>query len=144
MNHDGTTVEPLTSRGKPHATSHEQLFHLALASQWAAAQRVGEYGWSTRSLRIEDVGFLHASFAHQVEGVYSRFYSDATDDLVLLTLDSDALEARGLKVLVEAWNPQDPTSEAFPHVYGGLLPVDCVSDVRPYPQTDDERAAATR
>lgn len=112
--------------------SPRPIHHIALSSDWAAAQSSGEYIWSTRGTLTTDAGFMHACFPEQLDGVYSRFYADATEDLLLLTLDIPALEARGMKLLVEPLDENDPASEAFPHLYGGILPVEGVSLVQPY------------
>ena len=61
----------------------EHLFHLALASDWAAAQEAGDYRVSTRGRTLEQEGFIHASYAHQVQGVRDAFYRDVTEPLVL-------------------------------------------------------------
>jgi glutathione S-transferase len=61
----------------------EPVFHLALASDWSAAQEAGDYRVSTIGVTLEQEGFLHASFAHQWEGVRSRYYADVTEPLVL-------------------------------------------------------------
>lgn len=110
----------------------EPIFHLALASDWAAAQADGQYVWSTRGMLIDEVGFMHASFREQVTGVFDRFYRDVTDDLLLLHLDTAELERLGLKVIVEPADPGDPDSEHFPHVYGGALPTSAVAQVEPF------------
>lgn len=112
--------------------STKPVFHVALASDWASAASAGEYGWSTRGLHIDDVGFMHACFAEQIQGVFEHFYADVAGDLLLLELDIPHLESRGMKLLVEPLDPDDPASEAFPHLYGGMLPVEGVSRVQPF------------
>jgi uncharacterized protein (DUF952 family) len=99
------------------------IHHLALAADWAAAQEAGEYRVSTRGATVDEVGFVHAAHAHQVAGVAERYYSDVTDDLVLLVIDPDRL---GVPVVEEV--PPGGT-EAFPHVYGPVR-VDAVVEVR--------------
>ena len=63
----------------------EHVFHLALASDWETAQVAGDYRVSTLGVSLEQEGFLHASFAHQWEGVLARYYADVEEPLVLLT-----------------------------------------------------------
>ena len=104
------------------------IYHLALAGDWHAARQEGVYRHSTRDLRIEQVGFLHASYAHQIEATHQRFYADA-GPLKLLVLDPQQLEARGLAVRAE---PAPGSGELFPHVYGAL-PVEAVLQVEAYP-----------
>lgn len=111
------------------------LQHIALESDWHAAQESGTYPVSTRGARIADVGFMHCSgSAEQLAGVLERFYSDATEPLLVLTLDEQALADHGLSVRYEPPVPDAPVAagtELFPHVYGGDLPVACVGDVSP-------------
>ena len=45
------------------------LHHLALVADWNAARMVGDYRVSTRGLTLEQVGYIHASHAHQWRGV---------------------------------------------------------------------------
>ncbi len=103
---------------------HAPLFHLALADDWAAAQRTGSYGISTRGLTLEQVGFIHASRAEQVAGTYQRFYADA-GAVVLLTINPQRLQ-HPLRA-----DPA-PGGELFPHLYGPL-PITAVTAVDPYP-----------
>jgi uncharacterized protein (DUF952 family) len=104
----------------------EHLFHLALAADWEAAQAVGDYRVSTLGVSLEQEGFLHASFAHQWEGVRERYYLDVTEPLVLLEVDPDLLD---VPLVVETPEGGD---EAFPHLYGPL-DVGAVVAVRPLP-----------
>jgi glutathione S-transferase len=79
---------------------------------------------STIGVTLEQEGFLHASFAHQWEGVRARYYADVEDPLVLLTVDPDLLD---VPLVVETPAGADA---AFPHIYGPL-PVTAVVGVRP-------------
>ncbi len=107
----------------------EHVFHLALASDWEAARQTGDYRVSTRGKTLEQEGFLHASFAHQWQGVHDAFYADLEEPLVLLEIDPDLL---GVPLVVEAPEGAD---EAFPHIYGPL-PAAAVVDARPVPARD--------
>ena len=102
----------------------EHLFHLALRRDWEAAQDAGEYQVSTRGRTLAEEGFLHASYAHQWQGVRDAYYADVTEPLVLLGIDPDLLD---VPLVVETPEGAD---EAFPHIYGPL-PVTAVVDVRP-------------
>jgi glutathione S-transferase len=104
------------------------IYHLALAEDWRAAQATGEYRISTRGLTLEQVGFLHASYAHQIAATYQRFYADA-GPLKLLMIDPQCLAALGLPLRAEA---APGSGELFPHVYGAL-PVEAVLQVEAYP-----------
>lgn len=108
-----------------------RLYHCATATDWAAATTVGEYRVSTRGRSLEDEGFLHASYADQVQGVLDRFYADLVDPLLLLVIDPARLD-----VEVVAESPGLGVSELFPHIYGPL-PVAAVVDVVPLERRDD-------
>ena len=106
------------------------IHHLALAADWAAAQEAGEYRTSTLGATLDQVGFMHASHAHQVAGVAERYYRDVADELVLLLVDPDRLD---VPVVEEV---PDGGTEAFPHVYGPI-PVEAVVEARPVGRTAD-------
>jgi len=97
------------------------LYHLALAADWQQARQLGEYRISTRGQSLEQVGFIHASYAHQLEGTHQRFYADVSD-LRLLVIDPTRLVAHGIAVRPEA---APGSGELFPHLYGPL-PLDAV------------------
>ena len=68
--------------------------------------------WSTRDAYLDEVGFIHAGFEHQVAAVGSFLYRNASEPLVVLAIDTDLLDAA---VVVENL---EGGSEAFPHIYG--------------------------
>jgi glutathione S-transferase len=94
------------------------LYHLALAADWAAARRCGRYTTSTRGRTLEEEGFVHCSFAGQVEATARAFYADA-GEVVLLQIDPARLAS---DVIVE---------DGFPHVYGPIE-VDAVVATTPW------------
>lgn len=104
--------------------SPQWLYHLALADEWRTAKACGEYRRSTRGLSLEQVGFIHASGAHQVEATFRRFYADA-EAVLLLTLDPGRLDAP------LRWEATPPSDELFPHIYGPL-PVGAVRLAEPF------------
>jgi uncharacterized protein (DUF952 family)/uncharacterized glyoxalase superfamily protein PhnB len=108
----------------------EILFHIARRRDWEAAQRVGAYRISTLDRTLEQEGFIHLSFAHQVRGVADRFYAGVNDELVLLSIDRAKLTA---PVMTESAAGID---EEFPHLYGEL-PVVAVRRVTVYRRGDD-------
>lgn len=108
------------------------VLHLALTSDWEHAQRVGRYEVSTRGLTLEQVGFVHTSEPHQVDGVARAFYADVPEPLLLLELDVAALEAAGSPV---RWEDVPGAPDPFPHVYGPV-PVEAVVATRPYAVPD--------
>ena len=101
----------------------ERLFHLALRRDWEEAKEAGEYRVSTRGRTLAEEGFLHASYAHQWQGVRDAYYADVSEPLVLLEVDPALLD---VPVVEEVPAGGD---EAFPHVYGPL-PVAAVVTVR--------------
>lgn len=96
------------------------VFHIALRTDWEAAQRTGAYTVSTRDRSLAEVGFIHASRADQWTGVRDRFYADVTEPLVLLEIDTRLLD---VPVVEEPAAPG--AEETFPHIYG-RLPVSAV------------------
>jgi uncharacterized protein (DUF952 family) len=101
-----------------------RIYHVALLSEWEAAQRTGSYTTSTRGVSLEQEGFVHASREDQWQGVRDRFYADVEEPLVLLVVDTELL---GSPVVEEV---PEGASETFPHVYGPLE-ASAVVEVRP-------------
>ncbi len=106
------------------------LLHLAVAGEWERAQRTGTYERSTIDTSLEEEGFIHCSFPHQVQGTADRYYR-GRDDIVLLRIDPDRV---GAEVRVEEASDGD----GYPHVYGPI-PVDAVTSVSPVPMGADGR-----
>lgn len=102
----------------------EPIYHCSLLSDWEAAVVAGEYTVSTLGRTLHEEGFIHASYADQVDGVLARYYADVTEPMVLLVIDADRLTVP----LV----PESPpgVAEKFPHIYGPLG-VEAVVEVRP-------------
>jgi glutathione S-transferase len=103
------------------------IYHLALRDEWQEARVAGEYRRSTRGLSLEQVGFIHASYAHQVPSSFERFYREA-GAVVLLAIDPNRLEKNGVAVRPE---PAPESGELFPHLYGAL-PLEAVVLVERY------------
>ncbi len=103
----------------------EPIFHIADQAAWRAATATGHYAQSTRDQSLEEVGFIHCSYRHQLLGVATNFYADATEPLVLLTIEPELLDAPVV--------PEPPTEGAqpFPHVYGALN-IGAVLSVTPF------------
>ena len=104
--------------------SRHWIYHLALAGEWRQAQAAGVYERSTRGQSLQQVGFIHASGAAQVEATYGRFYADAWE-VLLLTIDPDRLTAP------LRWEPAPDTGECFPHIHGPL-PLEAVLAAEPF------------
>ncbi len=98
-----------------------RVFHVALPDDWATAQSSGEYTMSTRGRSLAEEGFIHCSFADQVEDIANRYYADL-DELVVLTVDPSLL---GRQLVVEEPFPGAP--QRYPHVYAAI-PVSAVID----------------
>ena len=79
---------------------------------WARFEAAGLSVQSTRDRTLAEEGFIHCSYTDQVEGTLQRFYGDL-DDVVVLTLDPDRLDAEIVDEAAEA-------GTLFPHVYGPL------------------------
>ena len=94
------------------------LYHLALRDDWQRARTEGHYPYSSRGLPLRQVGFVHASQAHQVRPTLHRFYADLpVGAVLLLAIDPARLEAAGVEVRLE---PAPESGELFPHLYSSL------------------------
>ena len=123
-------MEPPWGQRQPWR-SPRWLYHLALADEWRQARTNGVYARSTRGLGLEQVGFIHASYAHQLAATYARFYGDA-GPVVLLTIDPGRLEQAGVAVRAEpGGSTPEAGAELFPHLYGPL-PLTAVLAAAPY------------
>ncbi|MCP9796072.1 DUF952 domain-containing protein [Cyanobium sp. Lug-B] len=109
--------------------SGQWIYHLALADDWREAKTRGVYERSTRGQSLQEVGFIHASGADQVEGTHGRFYADA-GEVLLLTIDPRRLTAP------LRWEPAPESGESFPHIHGPL-PLEAVLAAEPYPPPPD-------
>lgn len=98
-----------------------QIHHIARADRWEAAKLAGSYAWSTLDQTLEEVGFIHACRADQLEGVLERHYAGVSAPLVLLTIDTDKLSA--------AWHEESVGDDTYPHLYGPLNPSAVVATV---------------
>jgi uncharacterized protein (DUF952 family) len=104
----------------------DRLFHLALDVDWIEAlQTDGRYRRSTIGRSLDDEGFIHCSFAEQLQGTADRFYAGRRD-VLLLAIDPSRLDA---PVRVE---PAPGTGKRYPHVYGSIS-VDAVVWAQPVP-----------
>lgn len=103
-----------------------QIFHIALLPDWQDAVAAGAYRISTIGVTIDEEGFIHASTAEQVQGTASRYYAGRSEDLVVLVMDTERLEAGGVPVRFDEIAP----GVTFPHLYAEV-PVALVDEVRP-------------
>lgn len=102
----------------------QQVYHLALADEWERTVATGgPYLRSTVDQSLDEVGFIHCSFLHQLERTRQRFYA-GRDDVVLVCIDPARLD---VELRVEDLHDH---GEAFPHLYGPLR-LDAVVEARP-------------
>jgi uncharacterized protein (DUF952 family) len=109
----------------------DRLYHLASEGEWReAVERGGPYRRSTLGRSLDEEGFIHCSFAHQVQLIADVIYR-GRHDVVLLVLDPARL---GAEVRVEDVGGD----QRFPHIYGAV-PLEAVVAVEPVPVDGDGR-----
>jgi uncharacterized protein (DUF952 family) len=90
------------------------IYHLAIASDWDEAVVSGlGYTISTLGVTLAEQGFIHCSFADQVQRIADLAYR-GRDDVVLLTVDPSLVT---VPIQVD-----EVGDDAFPHLYGPLHP----------------------
>ena len=92
------------------------FLHLTTKQAWEDALKVETYSLSTKGKTLEEVGFIHGSFADQVEEVAGFVFAGSTEELVVLHLNIDKLESHGIMVRVE----EASNGKSYPHIYGAL------------------------
>ena len=65
-----------------------------------------------RTPSLETEGFIHCSFAGQLDDVIHRYYSGASE-VVVLEIETDELMSRVL-------NEPSTANEIYPHIYGPI------------------------
>jgi uncharacterized protein (DUF952 family) len=63
-----------------------------------------------RAASLETEGFIHCSFAEQLDAVIQRYYAGASE-VVVLEIETDRLMSRVL-------NEPSTANEIYPHIYG--------------------------
>lgn len=102
------------------------IYHLALRDEWLHAVDSGEdYRQSTLGGSLDDVGFIHCSFADQVQQIADLVYAGRRH-VVLLVIDPSTLP---YEIRVENLDGGD---RPFPHIYGPL-PTEAVVEARDVP-----------
>jgi uncharacterized protein (DUF952 family)/AcrR family transcriptional regulator len=98
----------------PTMESVPRIYHVALGEEWRETVVNGTaYRRSTLGKALDEVGFIHCSFAGQWQNVADLFYRDQTD-VVLLEIDPLKVPSEIRVENVEGGR------EAFPHIYGAL------------------------
>jgi uncharacterized protein (DUF952 family) len=84
------------------------IYHIVLPNRWESLDPGAAY----QAESLETEGFIHCSFAGQVDAVLERYYADA-DKVLILEIDPDRLRSP----LVEE---PSTNNEIYPHVYGPI------------------------
>ena len=84
------------------------IYHVVLPAVWERFKSKPSY--QPDSLTTE--GFIHCSYASQLDGVLERYYSGA-EKVLILTIDTDKLLSKLVK-------EPSTNNELFPHIYGRL------------------------
>ena len=103
------------------------IYHIVLPEAWEQVKDKTFY--EAESLAAE--GFIHCSYADQLDGVLERYYSDA-NEVVILSLDANRLTSP----LV---SEPSTNSEPYPHVYGPInLDAVVKAETRPAASVSDQ------
>lgn len=94
------------------------IYHIARKQDWENAKAQELYTIPS----LTDEGLIHCCEEVQVSGILERYYTDASD-IVILTLDTEKLRSQ----LVYEWSPS--LEATFPHIYGPIN-TDCVVGVK--------------
>lgn len=89
------------------STTQRKLYHLVPPDVWA---QTGGEPYRAPSLATE--GFIHCSYRHQVEWAANKFYTTASE-LLLLSLDPN-------RVVSPVRDEDSGAGELFPHIYGPI------------------------
>jgi uncharacterized protein (DUF952 family) len=100
--------------------SKKMIIATMTKSEWEAAQKSGSYAPAA----LATIGFIHCSFAEQMEKV-ANAKLQGQNDLVLLVVDPDKLKSEVRYEKSTTW-----TTESFPHIYG---PLNTDAVVKEYP-----------
>lgn len=89
----------------------ESVFHITTPKAWQKAQ---ESGWLIAdSLTTE--GFIHCAESWQIQGVMQRFFSGKEADLLVVEVNTAALNTVSL-----LYEQATDTPDFFPHIYGAI------------------------
>lgn len=83
------------------------VYHIVLPEVWDAFDTE-----LYRASSLETEGFIHCSFAHQLDGVIDRYYRHA-ESVVILEIDAERLMSRVVK-------ETSTGSDIYPHIYGPI------------------------
>ncbi|HUC05593.1 MAG TPA: DUF952 domain-containing protein [Acidimicrobiales bacterium] len=106
------------------------IYHLALRQEWReTVDSDMPYVHSTLGRTLAEEGFIHCSFATQVEKIANLIYR-GRDDVLLLVIDPSQVQA---EIRVENCEGGD---DKYPHIYGEL-PRSAVVRVASVPSNPD-------
>lgn len=83
------------------------IYHIVLPEDWAAFDTDLYFA---RSLETE--GFIHCSFADQLDAVIKRYYAGVAE-VVVLEIETERLMSRVI-------NEPSTANEIYPHLYGPI------------------------
>jgi uncharacterized protein (DUF952 family) len=83
------------------------IYHIVLPEVWADFE-ADLY----KAPSLETEGFIHCSFAEQLDAVIERYY-DGKGSLVILEIDPERLMSRMIK-------EPSTNNEIYPHIYGPI------------------------
>lgn len=84
------------------------IYHIVLPETWRKFEN--EKFYEAESLASE--GFIHCSFAEQLDGVLDRYYKNAAKVLIL------SIETE--KLMSELVSESSTGGEIYPHIYGEI------------------------
>jgi uncharacterized protein (DUF952 family) len=84
------------------------IYHIVLPEIWEKFKN--EKFYEAESLQTE--GFIHCSFAKQIETVLNRYYKNA-ERVLLLEIETEKLTS-------ELINEPSTGGEVYPHIYGNI------------------------
>lgn len=105
------------------------IWHITELPAWEQAMLSGQYTQSRRGRDLADEGYIHASWPEQVSTIARRLYPDRPENLVILEIDVDRVEAAGVPVRFERGDDGDDRAQTYPHIMGPL-PVEAVVRLR--------------
>ena len=83
------------------------IYHIVLPEVWAVFDTE-----LYRAASLETEGFIHCSFAEQLDAVIKRYYS-GTNEVIVLEIETERLMSRVL-------NEASTGNEIYPHIYGPI------------------------
>ncbi len=86
----------------------EFIYHLIPEDEWTKVSGLKHY----EHMSLQEEGFIHFSFAPQIDGVIKRYYQNL-NSIFILKVDVSKIQSK-LKI------EETPEHGSFPHLYGKL------------------------